>query len=109
MPTEPPILVRMPKAKISFWKELKRLLLNDTHIGQYIPLIAETQQAKNVRLVNDPCYSTLEGERKLFWQHILPKYEPFDPSRAWMNVWYAVIIFVVLYYYIEMGLVLTYG
>jgi hypothetical protein len=26
-----------------------------------------------------------------------------------MNVWYAVIVFVIMYYYIEMGLVLTYG
>jgi|JI6StandDraft_1071083.scaffolds.fasta_scaffold20457_1 hypothetical protein len=67
VPTEEPMLMRMPTAKLSFWKELKRLLLTDTHIGQYIPLISETQQAKNVRLVNDPCYFTIDFERKAFW------------------------------------------
>lgn len=59
--------------------------------------------------MDDSCYYTIDTERKAFWEHLLPKYEPLDPSRAWMNVWYAVIVFVIIYYYVEMGLVLTYG
>jgi len=59
--------------------------------------------------VDDPCYFTIDSERKALWEHLLPKYEPFDPSRACMNVWYAVIVLVIIYYYVEMGLVLTYG
>lgn len=53
VPTQEPELKREQTKKVSFLKELHRLLMNDTHLGQYMPILSETQQAKNVRMIND--------------------------------------------------------
>jgi hypothetical protein len=53
VPTQDPELKRETTKKVSFFKELHRLLMNDTHLGQYMPILSETRQAKNVRMIND--------------------------------------------------------
>jgi hypothetical protein len=95
-----------------FVRLLKQLFAQHSHLAKYLPLMTETKESRVCRLVNDNSYSLASNELEIqnsVARFIFPRLRVFMPTEPIMLIWYWLVFSAIMYYYVEMGLVLTYG
>jgi len=91
---------------------LKQLFAQHSHLAKYLPLMTETRENRVCRLINDNSFNFASPEleiRNSLARFIFPKLRVFMPTEPIMLVWYWLVFSAIMYYFVEMGLVLTYG
>jgi hypothetical protein len=66
-----------------------------------------------MELINDPIVMSALPEKKVDFEEFVLKYTSLirtvPPERRWVTVWNVVVVFVILYYFFEVGLVIFFG
>lgn len=91
---------------------VKQLFAQHSHLAKYLPLMTETKETRVCRLISDNSYGLASNEsemRSSVTRFIFPKLRVFMPTEPIMLIWYWLVFGAIMYYYVEMGLVLTYG
>lgn len=103
----------------NFTKNIKHLLKSASHLSPYLPFMQETSEQRVIRIINDnsapsliqPSISHVTQAQvyELPWGFASTKLRVFRPTEVPLLIWFFLVFVAVLYFYVEAGLVLTYG
>ena len=97
--------------KEGFRKLVKRLLSQNSHLYPYLQYLGETKEEKIIRLVKDKS-TQLPTQKTSISEYLslilFPKFRVFNPISNLSLLWFLFVFGAIMYYIVEIGLVLTY-
>lgn len=95
-------------------KMLRGLFAQHNHLAEYLTFMTERRDLKVCRIMGDASLSTQQAITQnqgisLSMHKVVKKLPLFDPTQRLMLFWYFFVFVAIVYYYVEMGLVMTYG
>lgn len=100
-----------PSIKKAIIRFLKQMFSQYSHLANYLPLMAESTKERVCRLADKSYTSQTEAkeEERTPLNSLFPGLRILNPLEPLMLFWYSLVFLSIMYYYIEMGFVLTFG
>ena len=109
----------------TFFRRVKRHVFGETEVTLYKPIIKETVQKKVIRIYQDKAYIPSKQEFReedhrythereswlilLVYRLLFSTSKCLDPLSNWLMVWYMMVFSAIIYFFVEVGIILTFG